>query len=187
MKLRRNIFVFALIPVWVLALSVSLFINKTTLSAAPATFTVTNTNDSGAGSLRQAIEDANNNGNPSDMDTIEFNIPGSEVHTINIQSDLPLVTEKLTIDGYTQEGAQENTAISPNPINSVIKIEIAGTNGTITQGALALMADDSVAKGLAIYDAALQSASFEKANLGLVGANTVVQGCYVGLRADGTT
>ena len=92
--------------------------------AAPATFSVTNTNDSGAGSLRQAITDANSNANAADMDVIEFNISGSEVHTIAINSDLPLVTEKVTINGYSQPGSSENTAASPNPLNSVIKIEL---------------------------------------------------------------
>ena len=40
--------------------------------ARAATYTVTNTKDSGVGSLRQAIIDANNNPGP---DTISFNIP----------------------------------------------------------------------------------------------------------------
>ena len=39
-----------------------------------ATFTVTNTNDSGAGSLRQAINNANSV--ILSFDVIEFNIPG---------------------------------------------------------------------------------------------------------------
>ena len=42
-------------------------------------FTVNNTNDSGSGSLRQAIIDANMH---SGADTIEFDIPGTGVHTI---------------------------------------------------------------------------------------------------------
>lgn len=71
-----------------------------TALAAPATFTVTNTNDTGAGSLRQAIDDANNNANPSDMDIIDFNIAGSGVHKITLASDLPYINEKVTIDGY---------------------------------------------------------------------------------------
>jgi len=50
------------------------------------TFTVTNTADSGPGSLRQAILDAN--GNPG-TDTIAFNISGSGVHTISPTSALP--------------------------------------------------------------------------------------------------
>jgi hypothetical protein len=52
------------------------------LFAAPlaaGTFTVTNTNDTGAGSLRQAILDANA---AAGADTIVFAIPGSGVHTI---------------------------------------------------------------------------------------------------------
>src|SRR4029453_12764126 len=51
------------------------------LSAAlpAATFNVTSTNDTGAGSLRQAIIDANSAGG---ADTIAFNIAGSGVHTI---------------------------------------------------------------------------------------------------------
>ena len=44
------------------------------------TFVVTNTADSGAGSLRQAILDANAN---SGADVINFNITGTGVHTIS--------------------------------------------------------------------------------------------------------
>src|SRR5437870_7946756 len=68
------------------------------LSAA-ATFTVTNTNDSGAGSLRQAIIDSNAN---SGADTIDFNIAGTP--TIQPQSQLPANTDPVTIDGTTQPG-----------------------------------------------------------------------------------
>jgi hypothetical protein len=53
---------------------------------ASTTFTVTNTNDSGAGSLRQAILDANNT---PGADVINFNILGSEVHTISPISPYP--------------------------------------------------------------------------------------------------
>lgn len=60
-----------------------------------ATYTVTNTNDSGTGSLRQAIIDANNN---SGSDTILFNI-GSGVATINLSSALPTITGTTIIDG----------------------------------------------------------------------------------------
>ena len=50
------------------------------------TFTVTSTTDSGAGSLRQAINDAN--ANPG-ADTIEFNIVASGVQTIAPATSLP--------------------------------------------------------------------------------------------------
>src|SRR6476469_5856180 len=61
-----------------------------------STFTVTNTNDAGAGSFRQAIIDANANPNPTnpaDVDYILFNIPGTGVHTITPLSALPAVTD----------------------------------------------------------------------------------------------
>src|SRR5262245_40396879 len=66
------------------------------LTPAQITFVVNNTNDSGAGSLRQAILDANANAGP---DTINFNIPGAGVHTITPVGSLPPLTDPVTIDG----------------------------------------------------------------------------------------
>ncbi|MEL6535746.1 MAG: FG-GAP-like repeat-containing protein, partial [Bacteroidota bacterium] len=62
---------------------------------------VTNTNDSGPGSLRQAIMDANAAPTP---DVISFAIPGVGPHQINLLTDLPALTERITIDGTTQPG-----------------------------------------------------------------------------------
>src|SRR5437899_10666596 len=87
-----------------------------------ATFTVTNTNDSGAGSLRQAILDANATAGP---DTIAFNIPGAGVHTITPASSLDAITDPVTIDGYTQPGASVNT--DPMPTNAFLLIELDGS------------------------------------------------------------
>jgi len=73
-----------------------------------ATLAVTNTNDAGAGSLRQAITDANSVYGP---DIITFNIPASDpnynsgtgVWTIAPLSDLPMITGGYTtIDATTQ-------------------------------------------------------------------------------------
>ncbi len=74
-----------------------------------ATLVVTNTNDSGVGSLRQAIIDANTN--PA-QNTIEFNIPGSCPRLINLLSSLPDVLDPVTIDGYTQPGSATNESAS---------------------------------------------------------------------------
>ncbi len=71
-------------------------------TAKAATYTVTTTDDAGAGSLRQAITDAN--GNPG-ADTIAFNIAGAGVHTIAPLTNLPSVTDQVTVDGSTQPGA----------------------------------------------------------------------------------
>jgi parallel beta-helix repeat protein len=69
-------------------------------SARAADIFVTSTNDSGAGSLRQAIVDANATTAP---DIIKFSI-GAGAKTITLQSALPIITERVTIDGTTQPG-----------------------------------------------------------------------------------
>src|SRR5947207_13675747 len=66
----------------------------------PSTFTVVNTSDSGLGSLRQALLDANA---APGADTITFNI-GSGHQVISPASALPDVTDPVTIDGTTQPG-----------------------------------------------------------------------------------
>lgn len=50
-------------------------------------FSVLNTNDSGIGSLRQSILDAN--ADSSSPHTIQFAIPGIGPHTINVVSQFP--------------------------------------------------------------------------------------------------
>ena len=61
------------------------------------TFTVTNTNDSGSGSLRDAIEDAESNNNSSTQDIIDLSaIAGG---TITLSDSLPTITQGLEIQG----------------------------------------------------------------------------------------
>src|SRR5262245_14977039 len=71
---------------------------------APATFTVLNTLDSGAGSLRQAIIDANATASSSaGPDVIEFNLsPG--VQTIHVAGGLPIISDAVVINGATGAG-----------------------------------------------------------------------------------
>src|SRR5215470_14791525 len=90
---------------------------------APLVFTVTNTNDSGTGSLRQAITDANSMGGG----TINFNIPGTGVHTISPLTVFPTITQTVTIDGYSQPGSSANTNPTTMGLNAVITIELHGT------------------------------------------------------------
>lgn len=91
-------------------------------SALANDFTVTNTNDSGPGSLRQAITDAN--AHPG-ADGVVFNIPGSGVFTIFLASSLPDITDSVTIDGYTQAGTSPNTANAGD--NAVLLIQLDGS------------------------------------------------------------
>lgn len=72
----------------------------------PTTLTVTNTNDGGSGSLRQAIIDANAN---PDFSFITFAIPGSCPRTIAPASALPAITQGVRIDAWSQPGSVANT------------------------------------------------------------------------------
>src|SRR5260370_29206805 len=75
-----------------------------------STFTVTNTNDSGSGSLRQAILDSNSN---PGQNTIQFQIATSGVQTITPMMALPNITNSVIIDGTTQGGYDPN---NPKPL-----------------------------------------------------------------------
>ena len=67
-------------------------------------FIVTSNADNGPGTLREAILKAGLNGD-AQTDNIVFNIPGSTV--ISLESQLPLLTSNLIIDGTTQPGPGE--------------------------------------------------------------------------------
>ena len=149
----------------------------TSAVASPATFTVTNTADSGAGSLRQAIDDANA---AAGADTIAFNIPGAGVHTITPLSLLPIIGTPLTIDGYTQPGSTANTNAT-GALNTVLQIEIDGTsapNRCITIGS-----NDVVVRGLVINRC---TESFELFNpFGSNVTGIVIAGNFMGTDAAG--
>lgn len=61
---------------------------------------------SGKCTLRAAIQEANSTAN---ADKIIFNIPNGDVHTINLASALPTITNPLEIDGTTQPGSDCTT------------------------------------------------------------------------------
>ena len=64
---------------------------------------VINTNDSGPGSLRQAITNADL-ASGAGINEITFNIPGGEVQTIQPLTALPSITSSVVIDGTSQPG-----------------------------------------------------------------------------------
>ncbi len=140
-------------------------------------FLVTNTADSGAGSLREAILDANATANLSaGPDLIYFNIPGAGVQTISPASPLPSVTAAAGIDGYTQPGAFVNGLAFGS--NATLLIELNGA-GAINIG-LSIASSNSSVKGLVIN-------RFTFAGLAVSSANNVaIKGNYVGTNAAGT-
>ena len=95
-------------------------------AVSPAvTFVVTNANDTGPGSLRQALFDANA---APGANLIQFNLPGSGVRTLAPLTPLPLITNSLTIDGYSLPGSSPNTLANSN--NAVLLIRLDGVNLT---------------------------------------------------------
>jgi len=72
-----------------------------------ADLVVTTAADSGAGSLRQAIIDANSHPNAS---TVRFAIPGPNGAILVPGTPYPDVLAPLRIDGFSQAGAQPNTS-----------------------------------------------------------------------------
>jgi len=147
-----------------------------TISAAD--FTVTSTADSGPGTLRQAILDADANG--SGQDNIYFNItayPAMIILNTSLTVNTPVV-----IDGYSQPGAVEA------PINSrqlIIGLNFNGFNsGSSATDGLIITTGNITIRGIAIY----------RANRGIVingtagtGGAVRIQGCTIGLSETNQT
>ena len=145
----------------------------------PSSLVVTNTNDAGAGSLRQAIIDSNNSTASSSGSRITFDIPGSGVRTINLASPLPAVTRAAEIDGYTQPGATVNTATSA-ATNAVVLVEINGAGAGGLSDGLVINAAKSRVAGLAVNR--FPSAGIRVANTAYVS----VEGNFLGTDAAGS-
>jgi hypothetical protein len=137
--------------------------------ALPAsTFTVTNNNDSGAGSLRQAILDAN--ASPG-ADRITFSI-GSGLQTISPASPLPDITDPVEIDATTQPG------FAGAPI-----IELSGTNttGLPNAGLLQIKGGNTTIRGLIIN-------RFKDVGIAMLTAGgNHIEGNYIGTDASGNS
>ena len=74
--------------------------------------------------LRAAMEEANDT---AGSDTISFALPGPGLTTISPASKYPLITGPLTIDGYSQTGAQPNTQPFGKGLDTVLRIEVDGS------------------------------------------------------------
>ncbi len=157
-------------------LGLALALLTLTATAAGNTYTVMSTADSGAGTLRQAILDANGNPGP---DTIAFAIVGTGPHTITLASALPDITGAVTIDGYTQSGASPNTHSTAQGLDTVLQIEVDGAG---LGGCLISKASDVTIRGLAVYHCTGAAIELTSAV-----ANNVVAGNFLGTKTDGVT
>ena len=130
-------------------------------------FLVVNTNDSGPGSYRQALLNANA---ISGHQTIRFNIPGPAPYSIVPSSNLPILTGPTTIDGTSQPGYAGVPIIELNGANTTgAGVEIENGNGSIIKG-LAINRFAG-AHGILIRDS----------------AQVTIRGNHVGVGLDGVT
>lgn len=125
-------------------------------------FSVSNLNNSGAGSLRAAIESAN--ASPAANVTISFEVAG----TISLLSALPVLSKSVTIDATTAPGYISDGG-------PVVTLDFGGHAGLN----VGLAATGSSVLGLAMGNASSHG-------LTLFAGAVTVDKCYVGLAADGT-
>jgi hypothetical protein len=163
------------------------------LSAAvdAQTFSVISTADSGAGSLRDAIGQANAGTSPPYAINFDINTatdPGCagtpKVCTIAPLTDLPSLQKNITINGFTQAGASANTAVFGSPTNAVYVLVLDGSGSA--PGAVGF-AISSVAgatiRGFSVvgWQTGIKHTGVELSGIGLVSGN------YIGLLPDGVT
>ena len=142
---------------------------ETTVTPGASTLVVTNTNESGPGSLFQAIFDAND---PGPRDTITFNIPGSGPHTITPTTrNLPNIVQPVVIDATTQPGF---TQAGPR------LIEISGENSVDMNGLqLTGNSGGSVIRGLAIN-------RFPLSGMFVATGGNIIESNFIGTNPTGT-
>ena len=137
-------------------------------------FTVDTDADSGAGSFRQAILDANAN---EGADTIEFNLAEDEL-VIQPLTPLPSITDPVTVDGTTQTGFT---------LHPIVTLDGSMLPDQTFNPGLEIDTSNSTIKSLAITGFVLSEGiligGFD--STGVTGNH--VEGCYLGLNADGTT
>lgn len=183
----------ARVTAWAIALAAGMLLFGSPQQASAATFTVVNTNDSGAGSLRQAITDATSAGAGDHV--IHFNIPGSGPHIITPATPLPSIgntdvtqPQSITIDGCSQPGSQCGSF----PLDLRIHIDGSNTGATTSDAALKIVktTNGTTIRGLSITNS--PSAAIRGMRSGYDGAFThpddlTIEYNYIGLMPDGTT
>lgn len=121
-------------------------------------------------------------GGNTSPDEIDFDIPGSGVQTIVLNSPLPAISVPVIIDGYTQPGASPNTNPIGEGLNAVPLVEIdAAYAGYLPSGVLGLAAGDSTVRGLVIN----QAPGGPGIELDGSGGN-LIAGDFIGTDASGT-
>ncbi len=145
---------------------------QTQLHITDGFFCVTTTADSGPGSLRQAILDSNLGTNSgTNTNTIDFDIPGPGVETIDLASPLPPITTSVLIDGTTQPGfgGTSQVALDDQPPGSPGPITIAGGDVTIRALPIDSVTIDATSAGYLVADLHSQGQSNQLSLLNTLG------------------
>ena len=132
--------------------------------------------------LRAAIQEAKH---PTNLGAnfIGFNIG---VKTISPRSELPAITEQLTINGYTQPGATENTDARPGKTNARPLVELDGTNvAQLPVDGLDVRAANVVVRGLVINRFPFDGIDVRANADGLGPTGVKVEGNFIGTDAAG--
>jgi len=161
----------------------------------PETFWVTNTNDSGPGSLRQAILDSN--ARVPVINTIAFDI-GCGPQTIDVLHQLPAITNPVIIDGTTQPGYAGAPIIVLNWADDQDYTDVSSINDILPPFAgLDITAGSTTVRGLVLDGFNILPVTYAgTTQTGLVGPGTpivldgsggnVIEGNYIGTDITGT-
>lgn len=149
-------------------------------SVTATTFVVTNVNDTGAGSLRQAIIDSNAAGGVGgNANVINFNIAGGIVRTVNLITPLPNIVYDLTINGTTMPGYAGAPLFELNGSNiSGVANGLTNRSGRLTVKALII--NRFGGNGI---ESKCSPTAFCDSNFNDVDLN--VTGCYIGIDKNG--
>ena len=145
-------------------------------------FAVTTTADSGPGSLRQAILDANST---LDLQVIYFNIGAGGVQTVQPTdaNPLPDITDPVVIDGLTQGGSANTGTTS---LNADLRVEIDGSLLTTDVNGLRLAAPNNVIRGLVINRVAPAGFFVNADGIEVASTGNRIEGNTIGTNAAGT-
>ena len=179
----------------------------TILLAAPIIITVTNTNDSGAGSLRAAIaaSEANNPG-VGFFNTIDFAIPTTDPNyrpatdSFLIQpttfdattgAAYRIANYAVKIDGYSQVGNNGPATPATTTTSAILKIEIRGPGVGLPTKGFFTSVDNCVFQGLCInsFLGSPLASSSQRTGVGIQLSATAcsILGNYLGIDITGTS
>jgi uncharacterized repeat protein (TIGR01451 family) len=141
-------------------------------------YVVTTTADSGAGSLRQALLEANAHVNGAAPDLIRFDISGTGPFTIAPTSFLPTISDPVILDATTQPG-----------FTGVPIVELDGAVAGAQASGLFISSGGTTIRGLAINRFGMQGQPGDPGGAGIViqgAGGNVIERSFIGTDVTGT-